>query len=100
VKFNCGPSAEQKVKNLRKEYEERAENAAKWQPFFAWLPIRIGEDECRWLEVVERRVVGGEKWPVGYGSQLYMKNPFSGGGQFFWENYPKIEYRAKEPDAS
>lgn len=27
----------------------------RWHRWFAWYPIRLGDDDCRWLEVVERR---------------------------------------------
>jgi len=44
MKFNCGKS--------RKERIERLE---KWHRWFAWKPIKIGPQDCRWLEFVERK---------------------------------------------
>lgn len=41
-----------------------------WHPVFAWLPIRVGENDCRWLETVERKYpwarVGRtiSNWPI------------------------------------
>jgi hypothetical protein len=26
-----------------------------WHRVFAWWPIRVGENDCRWLETVERQ---------------------------------------------
>ncbi len=60
MKFNCGKSREQKLR----EAEERAyelnleiENGAEhWGKFFAWFPTRVGENDCRWLEYYEQRV--------------------------------------------
>lgn len=27
----------------------------KWHSWFAWHPVRVGPDDCRWLEVVWRK---------------------------------------------
>jgi hypothetical protein len=44
VKLSCGPS-------------EKAKREAKleWHRWFAWRPIRVAENDCRWLEYVERK---------------------------------------------
>lgn len=44
MKVNCGrgPIAEAKY-------------YLNWHPVFAWWPIRVGENDCRWLEIVERK---------------------------------------------
>jgi len=44
MKFNCGLTTEQKFNAKQK-----------WHPVFAWLPHRVGDGDCRWLEVIERR---------------------------------------------
>ena len=61
MKLNCGKSADTK----RKEKGE-------WHDWYAWHPVRLGGSDCRWLEVVERRV-------FYYAKTVYWK-----------------EYRAKE----
>ena len=44
MKLNCGPTWEEK-RDARKE----------WHDWFAWYPVRIGSNHCRWLETVERK---------------------------------------------
>lgn len=29
-----------------------------WQHWFAWYPVKVGFDDVRWLEMVERRSMG------------------------------------------
>jgi len=28
-----------------------------WHRWFAWHPVEVGPNDCRWLEVIERRLV-------------------------------------------
>lgn len=44
MKFNCGPT-----------YQQRIAAKEKWHRWFAWYPVRIGPNDCRWLECVERK---------------------------------------------
>jgi hypothetical protein len=48
VKFDCGPTRETKLERLQK-----------WHLWFAWHPVRLGENDCRWLEWVQRK---GKYW--------------------------------------
>ena len=48
MKLNCGPTPEQR---RRTKYER----LMTWHRHFAWLPIRVADGDCRWLEFVERR---------------------------------------------
>ncbi len=49
MRFNCGPTL-----------AERYERKKRWQPWFAWFPVRLVDtNECAWLETVERRLTGG-----------------------------------------
>lgn len=36
-------------------FEARETLRSQWNPWFAWRPVRVGVDEFRWLEKVERR---------------------------------------------
>jgi hypothetical protein len=44
MKFNCGPTP-----------QEKHEAKKKWHHWFAWYPVRIASGDCRWLETVERK---------------------------------------------
>lgn len=48
MKFNCGMTRDAK----RAIKHNRLEN---WHKKFAWLPIRAGENDCRWLEFYDRK---------------------------------------------
>lgn len=58
MKLRCGPS-EQKLIELKE-----AQDILDWQTdckgeiIFAWFPIRIADDDCRWLENVKRVFTG------------------------------------------
>lgn len=45
MKFDCGET-----------FEEKRQRLEQWHPKFAWLPIRVTDHDCRWLEYVERRI--------------------------------------------
>lgn len=69
MKFNCGPTEEEKREYARQLYLERQAAAEEWHPWFAWFPVQVGSNDCRWLEVVERRqqynfktIKAGEYW--------------------------------------
>lgn len=40
---------------LRPDWEVKKTLRMQWHRWFAWYPVRVGENECRWLEYVERR---------------------------------------------
>lgn len=77
MKLDCGPSPETKRK--RRYEKERAEikRLKNWHDYFALLPRRIGENDCRWLETIERKgkFITDDPWEYD-----------------FWE----WEYRAKQ----
>lgn len=47
MKFNCGPRALSRDKQLNLLWE--------WHDHFAWLPVRLSDTDCRWLETVQRQ---------------------------------------------
>lgn len=59
MKFNCGLSRAEKRKiRYDKRVEELLAGASalkQWHDHFAWWPVRIDTNDCRWLEVVERK---------------------------------------------
>lgn len=48
MRLNCGPTKEQAHAALTLRL-------CNWHRCFAWLPVRVGPNDCRWLEVVERK---------------------------------------------
>lgn len=44
MKFNCGP-----------DWLEKHEAKKDWHLHFAWLPVRVGPRDCRWLEWLMRK---------------------------------------------
>ena len=50
MKIDCGPTPQQR-------YEARMEYLTNWHRWFAWRPVRLGVHDCRWLEVIERRLL-------------------------------------------
>ena len=56
MKFNCGPTWEEK-QELRKIEEAKLKE---WHPFFAIIPKRVGSHDCRCFEWIERKGVKHE----------------------------------------
>ncbi len=55
MRFHCGPSKEERQKAQLVKTQAEAKLLQKWTPWFAWRPVRVGEDDCRFMETVERR---------------------------------------------
>ena len=55
MKFNCGPGPETKRKLKRERENAEHRYLIEWHPFFTLLPRRVGENDCRWLEQIERK---------------------------------------------
>lgn len=69
MKFRCGES--------RKDYIKRM---GQWHRWFAWYPVRVGENDCRWLEFVWRLCIYRSEW-----------------GDVYWDTYYKpIEVKPNE----
>jgi hypothetical protein len=59
MKFNCGRTY---------TWHEWVAYRAQWRPWFAWHPVRLGEYDCRWLEIVERR----HRYEGSYGGGYWL----------------------------
>jgi hypothetical protein len=44
MKFNCG-----------KSYSETHQKLKNWHEWFAWYPVKVADNDCRWLEKVQRK---------------------------------------------
>jgi hypothetical protein len=77
MKFDCGPTYVERHERRQKAWEDYKASREQWHPYFCWWPKRIGSNDCRWLETVERR---------GYYNEP-IKMPFGGGcaGGWSWE---------------
>lgn len=52
MRFYC-KTVEQKEEEWQRKYEN-------WHCWFAWHPVRIDGNDCRWLEYVDRKLVRSE----------------------------------------
>lgn len=66
MKFNCD--------YFRNKREKRNERLRNWHKWFAWHPIRIAENDCRWLECVNRRAYCGT-FPFSYYKYEIIETP-------------------------
>lgn len=64
MKINCGLTRRDKATAL-----------ANWHDHFAWWPVRVGERDCRWLELVERRAEKGLEYLAYCGYWEYRSRP-------------------------
>lgn len=59
MKLNCGPTQatkKQRAEDILREWATRIVDEG--EVVFAWFPIRLGDNDCRWLEKVKRNVIG------------------------------------------
>lgn len=71
MKFDCGPTPGER--RFSKQAALRF-----WHPWFAWKPIRVGSNECYWLETIERKgtlfyVRFEERWLWDYRCPMYTE---------------------------
>jgi hypothetical protein len=57
MKLDCGLTYEEKLKNREQKRQEYVRKVSQWHKYYAWLPVRVGSRDCRWLEKVECRWV-------------------------------------------
>lgn len=53
MKFNC--STKEKEERRKAKSRKKYERVSNWHKWFAWFPVHLSEEECRWLEFLERR---------------------------------------------
>ena len=88
MKFNCGPTREEKrLEKKHREYSER-QRLMDWHRCFTWLPTRVGK-VCIWLEMIERRYPKARK--ISSWNQLECSGYYS--TRWYWD---KPEYRLLE----
>ncbi len=55
MKFKCGLTEDTKARLNHEALLEALKKWNDWHDVFAWLPIKIADNDCRWLETVECR---------------------------------------------
>lgn len=60
MKFNCGPTRAERMKKKKHTALKQKLKDEQWHKWFAWYPVRIDKNDCRWLETVERIFIGVE----------------------------------------
>lgn len=86
MKFNCGPSPETRRRRKRETADAEHRRLIGWHQFFALLPRRVGDNECRWLEMIERK-----------GTRELRVRLMSWGYRPYYDY--RWEYRAKQDNA-
>ncbi len=51
MKFNCGPTREEK----NAAYDAEQKRLQDWHDFYAIIPRQVGSHDCRCFEVIERK---------------------------------------------
>ena len=75
MKFNCGLTRQQKrIKRWSSIDIEKIRKGNKW---FAWYPVRVEDDSCRWLEFVNK------SYPESYRRNLTDYLEF-----YYWDDEP------------
>lgn len=73
MKFDCDYFKDRQQAKHEKELEE-FRKAQQWHKVYALFPIKIGPNDCRWLEEVEQRIVVFKHWE--YDTERAMDNGF------------------------
>lgn len=61
MKFNCGPTREEKAKRKEEAYLAWRSTYGRWRKWFAWRPVRTKTGEFRWMEFVWRKQILGNR---------------------------------------
>lgn len=54
MKFNCDKSKQRARAKLEAFWDKHVN---KWTKHYAWLPVKVAEGDCRWLEEVEKKYI-------------------------------------------
>lgn len=54
MKFRCGPryTYTELWEMKKKRWQATYDKLSKWHRHFAWLPVKVSRNDCRWLEYV------------------------------------------------
>jgi hypothetical protein len=54
MRFNCGPTAFEKFLAEHQLIRDGEHPYQQWHDHFAFFPTRVGNGDCRWLEIIQR----------------------------------------------
>ena len=91
MKFNCGSTWETRLAEKRYAALRQKRDYEEWHKWYAWYPVRVGKNDCRWLETVERIYIGVDVYP----SHRLPMSLFVGGPTAYNLIYEEINYRGK-----
>jgi hypothetical protein len=72
MRFDCGPTAHER--RLR-----RHQRLSHWHTWFAWFPVRLQDNQCAWLERIERKGTLNPSWDEAWWSYEYRAPQRAGG---------------------
>lgn len=55
MKFRCGLTKETKEQRERDHLRAKWAWQEQWHDWYAWFPVKVADNDCRWLETVRRR---------------------------------------------
>lgn len=83
MKLRCGRYREALAHRRLQRRIAACEKSRQWRRKFAWWPVKMGQHDCRWLEVYEERYVYARpsvvKTPAGY---EYVFSEADGAGKY------------------
>jgi hypothetical protein len=75
MQFDCGvryPPLTERDRRLLAKWRRKAaiwlskrEHKARWHSWYAWFPVRLADNDCRWLERIERRIEYHDAYSLG-----------------------------------
>jgi hypothetical protein len=78
MKFDCGlteTSRIAKVMHKTAKLNIELSDGGGWKKYFLWFPVTMKDNDCRWLEWVERRPAYYEAYAYTCGHRHYYSKP-------------------------
>lgn len=56
MKFDCDYFKDKREARWKRRLEW-FKKSQEWHKWYAWFPVKLGPNDCRWLETIETRIV-------------------------------------------